>query len=113
MATEYFVVVDRDGVVIHSRVGWETISELLRLMMVRRAKRSRACFSTITDTPEQLAQVRAIISKRVRGSVIAEDSQAIKREHFSNDKGSGWYYELRERPASTYAAAVEEFLRAA
>lgn len=113
MATDYFVVVGRDGVVIHPRVRWEAILELLALMMVRKHRRKSHCFYTVTDTPEQLAQIRAVIQKRITGSVIAQANRTIKREHYSNEKGTGWYYEFNDRVSSSYAGSERELTRAA
>lgn len=104
---ESFIVVDRDGVVIASRVPWETIQKLVLLMMIQRHKRKTNCFHTITDSPAQLASIRHEIRRKTGGSCIAEAQNTVSKKHFANDRGNGWYYELNNQISSTYAASVE------
>lgn len=113
MQQNTFLVVDRDGVVIHPRVYWEVIQKLLRMMMIRRCKRKDNCFMTITDSPEQLAKVREEIRRKVNGSCVAEAQNTVRRAHFSNDRGSGWFYELNDKTCSSYAGAERLLPRAA
>lgn len=110
---ESFIVIDRDGVVIHSRVPWETIQKLLLMMMVQRHKRKSNCFHTITDSPTQLASIRNEIQRKTGGSCIAEAQNTVSKKHFANERGNGWYYEPNATICSTYGASVDQLLRAA
>lgn len=111
--TETFIVVDRDGVVIASRVPWEVIQKLVLLMMIQRHKRKANCFHTVTDSPAQLASVRNEIKRKCGGSCIAEAQNTVSKKHFQNERGNGWYYELNEVISSTYSASVERLQLAA